>query len=89
MLPTIENGSYALFFFFDPLKMSTKYIYKIFHPSLGLIIKRFKCIDDSGYLWFEGDSKESTSSSKIGKINRNQVLGRIFFVISRYKIKFL
>ena len=89
MLPTIENGSYVLFFFLNPLKMSSNYIYKIIHPSLGLIIKRFKYTDNEGYLWFEGDSQESTSSLKIGKINRNQVLGRLFFVISRHKIKFL
>jgi len=86
MLPTIENGSYVFSFFLNPLKMSPKYIYKIIHPSLGLIIKRFKYIDDSGHLWFEGDCQESTSSLNIGKINRDQVLGRIFFVISRYKI---
>ena len=89
MLPTVENGSYAFFFFLNPLKMSSNHIYKIMHPSLGLIIKRFKCIDDSGYLWFEGDNHESTSSLKIGKITRNQVLGRLFLVISRHKINFL
>ena len=89
MLPFIENGSYAFFFFIKPLKMSSKYIYKIMHPSLGLIVKRFKCFDNLGYLRFEGDGPESSSSEKIGKIKRNQVLGRLFLVISINKINFL
>jgi len=89
MLPSIESGSYAFFFSIKALKMSSKHIYKIMHPSLGLIIKRFKYIDNSGYFRFEGDGPESTSSAKIGKIKRNQVLGRLFLVIARNKINFL
>ena len=81
MSPTIKNGSYAIFFSSEKMKIIPNKVYKFFHPQFGSIIKRLSYKDAYGNFWFKGDSHNSTSLKKIGAIARGQINGRIWLTI--------
>lgn len=59
------------------------------HLKYGKLIKKLIFIDRYSQLWFKGQNSNSLSIIDIGPINRGQVLGKVFFIISPKKLTFL
>ncbi len=55
------------------------------HPHFGRIIKRIRAIQPDGMLWLEGTHPDSTSTDKMGVLQRALVKGRVISLIQAQK----
>lgn len=55
------------------------------HPQFGRIIKRIRALQPDGMLWLEGTHPDSTSTDKMGVLQRALVKGRVISLIQAQK----
>lgn len=83
MLPSYRCGDYVITqkWFIESLKAGDIVVVK--HQYLGTIVKRIYSIEKPDSFILMGDNKlQSTSSSAMGVIGREQILGKIYFHIT-------
>ena len=85
MLPKITDGSYVLVKKNSTINLSIKKntIMIIYHKIYGNLIKKFDYIDKTNNFWFKGISNESISGDEIGPISRENILGKVIFVLNK------
>lgn len=82
MQPCYHHNDYILISkpIFKPLSIGDDIV--CIHPSLGLILKRIKHIENQK-LELTGLNQLSTDSNAIGKVNMKEVLGRVVWHIKK------
>lgn len=81
MLPTFHSGELlraSRFIRTSKLKVGDIYVFAPPYDSGARVIKRLTFIDDSGYLFFEGDNKRvSYDSRQYGAVTKSRVIAHI------------
>lgn len=81
MLPRIQPDSFIIasrWHLLLPYRVGQ--MYYISHARYGLIVKTLRKIDGKNY-WFYGESAESVSSEAIGAVAKDDIIGRVIWVI--------
>ena len=58
------------------------------HSVYGNLVKKLINIDTSNLYWFEGINNSSISSSSIGPIKKEQIIGQVIFSVSKSSSRF-
>ncbi|MBT8123742.1 MAG: S24/S26 family peptidase [Gammaproteobacteria bacterium] len=82
MLPRFNDSDYVMAINLPWLILKPGHVVLVLHSSLGLIIKRIFKVESNGFYKLVGDHQSSTSSEQMGWIERNQIIGRVFYHIA-------
>ena len=79
MVPTLHHGDFvAVAKWRSTIKESELVV--VSHPEFGVLVKRVRKQEDGGY-WLQSDNPAGTSSSKIGRVSPENIVGRVLFSI--------
>ena len=82
MVPTLRDKDFVITSRWF-LKPKVGQLVAVEHPEYQTIVKRISQINEVDQLLLQGDNPESVSSTRMGWITKDQVLGRVLFCVKQ------
>ena len=85
MSPEISDGCFVLIHSWWKFLLSEKTTLCFHHDIYGQLVKIFVNKDHNGFYWFRSLNKKGLSTSEIGPVKEEKIIGRVLFKINILK----
>ncbi|PID45683.1 MAG: peptidase S24 [Proteobacteria bacterium] len=82
MKPVLDDGDFVVALTIRP-KPKLNRLLVVDHSEYGVIIKRVIGVEADGSCWLGSDNPRGVSSSQLGKVSPEQILGLVLWCIRR------